>query len=158
MRMVYKVLAFAVAGLVMLQAAAIAYAIFGLGKWIEGGGTLDASSMENEVTFPGVVGFMIHGMSGTMVIPIVVLLLLVSAFFTKTPGAVRWALIVLGCTVVQIALGIFGHGIPQLGFVHGLFALVLFGAAVMAGMRMKTGTPAAEASTSDGPPLVTSAG
>ena len=71
MRMVYTVLAFAVAGLVVVQAAAIAFAVFGLSAWIEQGGTLDAAAMQNEVTFPGVVGFMIHGMFGSMVIPAV---------------------------------------------------------------------------------------
>ncbi len=137
MRMVYKVLAFVVAGLVVVQAAAIAFAIFGLFAWIEGGGALDASSMESDITFPGVVGFMIHGMFGMMLIPIVVLLLLISSFFAKTPGAVKWALIVVVTTAVQIALGIFGHGTPVLGILHGAVALVLFGAAVMAGMRAK---------------------
>jgi len=153
MRMVYKVLAFVVAGLVVVQAAAIAFAIFGLFAWIEGGGTLDAASSgpESNVNFPGVVGFMIHGMFGMMLIPVVVLLLLISSFFAKTPGAVKWALIVVVTTVVQIALGIFGHGTPALGILHGAVALVLFGAAVMAGMRAKApvapGGPAVAEST-----------
>ena len=137
MRMVYKVLAFAVAGLVAVQAAAIAFAMFGLVAWIQGGGTLDASAMETDITFPGVAGFMIHGMFGTIVVPVVVILLLISSFFAKTPGAVKWALIVFVTTVVQIGLGVFAHSVPQLGILHGVVALVLFGAAIMAGMRAK---------------------
>ncbi|HEU5487056.1 MAG TPA: hypothetical protein VFU98_19290 [Microlunatus sp.] len=145
--MVYRVLAFVVAGLVVVQAAAIAFAVFGLVHWIDGGGTLDASTAgpDSNVSFPGVAGFMIHGMFGTMVIPIVVILLLVSSFFAKTPGAVKWALIVFGTTVVQIALGIFAHGLPHLGILHGAVALVLFGAAIMAAMQAKK--PAAPAET-----------
>lgn len=159
MRMVYKVLAFTVAGLVAVQAAAVAFGVFGLLKWIEGGGTLDAAAMQDEsISFTGVVGFMIHGMFGTMVIPIVVLLLLVSSFFAKTPGAIRWALIVLVTTVVQIGLGLFAHGIAQLGILHGIVALVLFGVAVMAGMQAKAPAPAAVAGSAEEPPLVASAG
>jgi hypothetical protein len=148
--MVYRVLAFVVAGLVVVQAAAIAFAVFGLVHWIEGGGTLDASTAgpESNVSFPGVVGFMIHGMFGTMVIPIVVILLLVSSFFAKTPGAVKWALIVFVTTLVQIALGIFAHGVPHLGILHGVVAMVLFGAAVMAGMSAKK--PAVQVETTPG--------
>ncbi len=73
MRLVYKVLAFTVAGLVVVQAAAVAFAVFGLFAYIEGGGTIDAanSGPESDIDFPGVVGFMIHGMFGTLVIPVV---------------------------------------------------------------------------------------
>ena len=149
MRMVYKVLAFAVAGLVMVQAAAVAFAMFGLFAYIEGGATIDAanSGPESDIDFPGVVGFMIHGMFGTLVIPVIALLLLISSFFAKSAGAVKWAVIVFVTTAVQIALGIFAHGIPQLGILHGIVALVLFGVAIMAGMRIK-GRVAAE-STDD---------
>jgi len=148
MRMVYKVLAFAVAGLVMVQAAAIAYAAFGLFAWIDAGHTLDAASSgpESNISFPGVVGFMVHGMFGTMVIPIVVILLLISSFFAKTPGAVKWALIVFVTTLVQVALGMFAHSVAQLGILHGAVALVLFGVAIMAGMRAKApAAPVADA-------------
>lgn len=155
MRMVFKVLAFVVAGLVVVQAGAIAFAVFGLAAWIQGGGTLDASSMENEVTFPGVAGFIVHGMFGTMVIPIVVILLLVSSFFAKTPGAVRWALIVFVTTVVQIALGIFAHAVPQLGMLHGAVALVLFGSAIMAAMQVKKPAGAIAGAESSTAPVAT---
>lgn len=149
MRMVYKVLAFAIAGLVVVQSAAIVFAVFGLVHWIEGGGTLDASAMQSEITFTGVVGFMIHGIFGMMVIPVVALLLLISSFFAKTPGAVMWALIVVVTTAVQIGLGIFAHGVPQLGILHGIVALVLFGVAIMAGMRAKKPVVATEAAATE---------
>ncbi|HVK43828.1 MAG TPA: hypothetical protein VM429_02890 [Micropruina sp.] len=144
MRKVYKVLAFAIAGLVVVQAAAVTFAVFGLFAYIEGGGTIDAanSGPESDISFPGVVGFMIHGMFGTMVIPLIAILLLVSSFFAKTAGAIKWAVIVFVTTAVQIGLGLFAHGIPQLGILHGIVALVLFGAAIMAGMRARPGVAA----------------
>ena len=144
MRKVYKVLAFTLAGLVVVQAAAITFAVFGLFAYIEGGGTIDASNSgpESDISFPGVVGFMIHGMSGTMIIPLVAILLLVSSFFAKTAGAVKWAVIVFVTTAVQIGLGLFAHGVPQLGILHGIVALVLFGAAIMAGVRARNSVPA----------------
>ncbi len=156
MRTVYKVLAFVVAGLVVVQAAAIAFAVFGLFAWVQQGGTLDAANMgpESSVSFPGVVGFMIHGMFGTMVIPVVALLLLISSFFAKAAGAVRWGVIVFVTTAAQVALGMAAHGIPQLGILHGVLALVLFGAAVMAALTVRR-RAATTASVDPATPLAT---
>ena len=71
MRTVYRVLAWIVAVEVLVQAAAISYAIFGLGKWIQDGGVLDKSVMESQVSaFPEEVGFMVHGLNGMMVVPV----------------------------------------------------------------------------------------
>ena len=50
MRSVYRVLAFVVAAEVVIQAAAIAFAVFGLGKWVEDGGTLNKATMERATT------------------------------------------------------------------------------------------------------------
>lgn len=133
MRNVYRALAFAIAGLVALQAASIAYGVSGLAKYIDGGGAVD----KNTEGFPGVGGLIAHGIGGQMVIPIVTLLLLVISFFAHVAGGVRWALIVLGAVAVQVALGIFAHSLPTLGAVHGVMALVLFGVAVTAAMRAR---------------------
>jgi hypothetical protein len=155
MRKVYRVLAFTIAVLVVVQAAAITFAVFGLFAYIEGGGTIDAanSGPESDISFPGVVGFMIHGMFGTMVIPLIAILLLVSSFFAKTAGAVTWAVIVFATTAVQVGLGLFAHGIPHLGILHGIIALVLFGAAIMAGMRARQGAAATVAADQATAPL-----
>ena len=48
MRMVYRVLAYLIAGEVVVQAGAIAFAFFGLGAWIDGGGVLDKAAMESD--------------------------------------------------------------------------------------------------------------
>ena len=58
---------------------------------------------------------MVHGINGQMIMPLIALLLLVVAFFAKVRGGVSLAAMVLGGVVVQVALGIFGHGLPVLG-------------------------------------------
>ena len=135
MKNVYRVLAFLVAAGVMLQAASVAYGMFGLIKWVEKGGTLDQST-EISPAIGGYTGVIMHGIGGIMVVPIIVLLLLISSFFAKVPGGVKWALFVLAATVVQVGLGLFAHTIPGLGWLHGFNALILFGLAVSAGMRV----------------------
>ena len=136
MKSVYRALAYLVALEVVIQAAAIAFALAGLGKWISEGGVLDAAAMESESTdFTGVVGFMIHGINGQMIVPLIALLLLISSFFAKIPGGVLWAGLVLLAVVVQVLLGIFSHGAPVLGMVHGAVAFVLFVFAVIAARK-----------------------
>jgi hypothetical protein len=71
-----------------------------------------------------------------MIIPIIVLLFLISSFFAKVPGGVKWALFVFLATLVQVALGLFAHSVAGLGWLHGLNALILFGLAVSAGARV----------------------
>jgi hypothetical protein len=133
MKSVYRALAYLIALEVVIQAAAIAYAVAGLGKWVSEGGVLDAAAMESETTeFTGVAGFMVHGINGQMIVPLLALLLLVVSFFAKIPGGVLWAGLVLLTVVVQVLLGIFGHGAPVLGLLHGAVALVLFVLAVIA--------------------------
>ena len=135
MKQVYRVLAFLIAAGVAIQAASIAYGMFGLIKWIEGGGTLDQST-ELTPALGGYAGFSWHATGGIFVISVISLLFLISSFFAKVPGGIRWALIVLGVTVLQVALGLFSHSVAGLGWLHGINALVLFGTAMMAGMRV----------------------
>lgn len=143
MKSVYRVLAYVIAAEVVVQAAAIAFAVFGLSKWVEDGGTLTKAAMESEdTTFTGVLGFAIHGMNGTMLIPLVTLVFLVVSFFAKVPGGVKWAGFVVLAVVVQVLLGMFAHGAPALGLLHGANALVLFGLAVTAGRRVGSMAPA----------------
>ena len=135
MKQVYRVLAFLIAAGVAIQAASIAYGMFGLIKWIEEGGTLDQST-ELTPALGGYTGFSWHATGGIFVISVISLLFLISSFFAKVPGGIRWALIVLGVTVLQVALGLFSHSVAGLGWLHGINALVLFGTAMMAGMRV----------------------
>jgi heme A synthase len=132
MRTVYRVLAYAIAVLVAIQAAAIGYAVFAQLHWIEEGGTLDGAAFDSGA--PGTAAFILHALNGYGVL-LVALALLIVSFFAKIPHGVRWAVIVLVCTVVQIALGALSRLLAPIGAVHGAVALVLFGVAVMAAMR-----------------------
>jgi len=137
MRSAYRVLAYIIAVEVVIQAAAIAYALAGLGKWVSDGGTLDKAAMESEdTTFTGVVGFIVHGINGQMLIPLLAVILLIISFFAKIPGGAKWAGLILLLVVIQVLLGLFSSGIPQLAILHGANALALFAAAVYAGRRV----------------------
>jgi hypothetical protein len=135
MKQAYRVLAFLIAAGVAIQAASIAYGMFGLLKWVEGGGTLDQST-ELTPALGGYTGFSWHASGGIFILPAIALLLLISSFFAKLPGGIKWALVVLGVTVLQVALGLFAHSVAWLGWLHGINALALFGTAMMAGMRV----------------------
>ncbi|MDQ1483968.1 MAG: hypothetical protein QOF35_2044 [Actinomycetota bacterium] len=136
MRSTYRVLAFIIAAEVAVQASAIAFGVFGLFKWVDDGNTLDkAAFADQNLTFPGLVGFVIHGINGQMVIPLLALIFLIVSFFAKVHHGVRWAGAVLAIVVIQVLLGMFAHGVPGLGLLHGLNALILFGTALTAGRR-----------------------
>lgn len=141
MRTAYKVLAYIVAIEVAIQAAAMVYGVAGLGKWVEDGGVFDKALMESDASpFPEVAGFAIHAINGMMVIPLIALILLIISFFARVPGGVRAAVIVLVLVVVQIALGLLGHGAPFLGALHGINAFLLVGAALAAAKRASAPT------------------
>jgi heme A synthase len=135
MRNVYRVLAGLIAVEVMLQASFIVYGDAGMGKYIEDGGVIDKAGMEaafdsGDAPFSEFIAFVLHGMNGMFVIPLLALLLLVSSFFAKVPGGVKWGAIVLGLVLVQVTLGLMGHSFPILGALHGINALLLFTSAV----------------------------
>ncbi len=149
MKSAYRVLAFVIAGLVAFQSAVIVFAIFGLFAWVEQGGVIDMAAQQT-ASFTGDVGFMLHAIVGQMLIPLLGLLMLIFSFFAKISGGVKWALFVFGAIVLQVLVGLFAHGAPLLGLVHGLNALVLFGVAVTAGMRVKRTVATAPARAAEG--------
>jgi Family of unknown function (DUF6220) len=145
MKSAYRILAYVIAAEVIIQAAAIAYAIFGLGAYIQGGGVMDKAAMESETTtFTGDGGFPLHGINGEMIFPLLVLILLVLSFFAKVPRGVMWAGVAFGLTVLQIAFALLGRGLPFLGILHGANALLIFGVAVMAAMAARGAAPVGE--------------
>lgn len=153
MRTAYKVLAWLVALEVVIQAAAMVYAVAGLGAWIDQGGVLDKGAFDSGKTlFPEMVGMMIHGMNGMMIIPVLALALMVVSFFAKVPGGVKWAGFVLLAVVVQVSLGLLGHEVSVLGMFHGINALILFSVAVMAGVRAHRSERVAATTTTAGSP------
>ena len=140
MRKAYQVLAGLIALEVVVQAAAMVYAVSGLGIWVDEGGTFDKAALESEdLSFTGIGGLILHGINGMMVIPLLGLLLLIVAFFAKVPGGVKWAAITLLLIVVQVALGLFGHSTPFSGALHGANALVLFSVAAFTAHRAGAG-------------------
>jgi hypothetical protein len=143
MRTVYRVMAWLMAVEVLVQAAAIAWAVFGLGKWVQDGGVLDKSVMESQVSaFPQETGFAVHGINGEMVVPALALVLLVVSFFARVPRGVALAGGVVGLVALQVVLGMLGHGVPGLGLLHGANALALFAVAVIAARRSADATMA----------------
>jgi hypothetical protein len=150
MRTVYKVLAYLVAGLVVVQAMAIAWAIAGLGNWIDSGGVLDKSVGESQdMPFPEIRGLIVHGLNGGMIIPLVALVLLVWSFFAKIPGAIKFALAVFVLVAVQVTLGYAIHGWALAGLFHGGNALLLFATALYAGRRVNGAVERAAADQAD---------
>jgi hypothetical protein len=142
MRTAYRVLANLVALEVLVQAAAISYAMFGLTHWVNDGGTFTKSTGDSDhVT--GIVGFAVHGINGFMVVPLIAVVLFVVSFFAHVPDGTRFAGIVLGTVVVQVLLGAFAVNVPALGWLHGANALVIMGAAIAAATRARQ-APAAD--------------
>jgi hypothetical protein len=148
MRNVYRVLAILVAVEVVVQAMAIAYAIAGLGKWVEDdGGVLNKQVLDaDSADFPGVGGFATHGINGMMIIPLIVILLLIVSFFAKVPGGVRFAGIIFGLVALQVFLGIFSHEIPGVIVLHVLNAFLILGASIAAARAASVAPAPAEAS------------
>jgi hypothetical protein len=133
----YRILAGLVALGVLVQAAAIAFAWFDVLSQVEGGAVFDENAEGN-------AGHVIHGMVGMMVLPAIALILLIVSFFANKvmPGAAKWAGIVFGLTVLQVALAFASFSAPVVGALHGINALLMFGAAGRAAAL--AGTPAVE--------------
>lgn len=142
MRKTYRILADAIAVLVVVQAALMVWAIAGLFSWIDEGATLDKSVVEgwdNEPpTFDGAIGAFLHFMIGGMLIPALGVIFLIVAFFAKVPRGVALAAIVAVLIAVQYFAGLYADAAGAiLGIVHGLNAFLLFGAALMAAKAAK---------------------
>ncbi len=153
MRKTYRFLANAIAALVVVQAGAIAWAFFGLSNEIDKNGlVVNKACLESEGCgdFTAEWGFAIHMFfNGTVLIPLVALILLVVSFFAKVPGGVKYAAGIFGLIVLQvIVLPMLSREVGSgFGALHGINALVLMGVAIMAAQRARTtvaATPATE--------------
>ncbi len=134
MRKAYQIIAWLIAALVILQAAAMVFAVAGMMHFVDGGGVVDKALVESEENpFPEAVGFMIHALNGTFLIPVLALVLMGVSFGVKIPGSRKWAGIVLALVALQVFLGYGAFGMAGLGFLHGANALFLFGSALYAG-------------------------
>lgn len=143
MRKTYQFLANAIAVLVVVQAGAIAWAFFGLANEIDKNGlVINKACLESDSGcgggFTAEWGFAIHMFfNGTVLIPLVALILLIVSFFAKVTGGVKLAGIVFGLIVLQvIVLPMLSREVGSgFGALHGVNALVLMGVAMMAGKR-----------------------
>jgi hypothetical protein len=138
MRRIYSIIAWIIAGGVVVQAASIAFGLGGMSHFIQEGGVVDKALIESrQATFTGVLGFPIHGIVGGMIIPLAALALLIIAFFVKARGARLWAATVLALVALQITLGYSIADMPYLGLIHGANALAVLLAAVHAALRIR---------------------
>ena len=140
MKTAYRVLAGLICLGVLVQAASVAVGWFGVLSDVDGGAVLDKN-------YDGNVGHMIDGIVGTMVMPLLALILLVVSFFTKVPGAVKLAGLTLLAVVAQVILAFISFGVPAIGALHGLNAFVIFGVALLAVRRVTAATLSTGTST-----------
>jgi hypothetical protein len=133
----YRVLAGLIALGVLIQAGSVAFGWFDALSDMDAGAVLDGNSERN-------IGHALHGTVGIIVMPLLGLILLIVSFFARqvVPGAIKWAGIVFGVIVLQVALAIAAFSLPVIGALHGINALVLLGAAGRAG-TLTRGTRAA---------------
>lgn len=144
MRSTYRVLAYAIPVLVAVQASMIAFGFFGLGSWVEDGHSYTKTVADNGSGVTGSFGFDFHAINGTVIIPLVAIVLLIISFFAKIPGGSKWAGYVLGDVVLQFLLAMIAFGVPAIGILHGLNAFVLAGLAYTAGYRVNRVTAATQ--------------
>ncbi|WUJ73203.1 hypothetical protein OG809_08010 [Kribbella soli] len=97
--------------------------------------------------YDGNWGHSLHGIVGSMIIPLLAILLLIVSFFAKVDGGVKWALYVFGLVALQIAFAFAAFAAPVIGALHGANALALLAVAGMAARRA-AGAPAAAAAPS----------
>ncbi|MCW2846937.1 MAG: hypothetical protein JWR90_911 [Marmoricola sp.] len=124
MRSAYQALGHTIAGLVAVQAAVIAFAVMGLWSWVRDGHDLTTGQVKaDNFDSTGAVGFALHSVIGMIVIPLLAIAMLVVAFRAGIDGGTKWAGMLLGAVVLQVALGVLGEDLPALGLLHGILAL-----------------------------------
>jgi hypothetical protein len=125
----YRVVSGLIALGVLTQAAAIAYGWFNALHDVDNGLIIDKN-------YDGNAGHGIHAFVGFNVMPLLGLILLIVSFFAakSVPGARKWAGIVFGLILLQVALAMFAFSVPALGALHGINALAVLGTAGRASM------------------------
>jgi hypothetical protein len=144
MRTTYRVLAYALAVEVVVQAMAIAYGLAGLGHWIDDRHELNKQVWDSsKPKFTGIGGLAWHSINGTLLIPVLVLALLIVSFFAKVPSGTKRAAILLGLIVLQVVLGFALHAVPFVALLHVLNAFGILVLAFIAGQRVPKTDPVA---------------
>ncbi|WP_062464370.1 hypothetical protein [Demequina soli] len=142
MRTAYRWLAYSIAILVAVQAAAMVFFISGLMVWVDNGGVLDKTVIESDnAPFSEESGLSLHWVNGTMVIPLVAIALVVVGFLTRDRRAIRWAWLTFLLVGLQIFLGLAGWGASIAGLLHGVNAIALVTVALYTGARVTPQAP-----------------
>jgi hypothetical protein len=131
----FRILNYLISAEVLIQAAMIAWAVFGLSKYIDDGGVVNKDKVEGDtMLFDGEYGFAIHGINGSTLIPLLGLILLIVAFFAKIPGGVRHGAILFVLILVQaFVLPLLAGGAPFVGMLHGANALAILALSIIGG-------------------------
>ena len=150
MRKAHQILAGILAAMVIIQAMAIAYALAGLGYWIEEDGGVVSKAVfdaweDDPPTWQGSGGFALHGINGMMIIPLIAIVFLVVSLLAakQVDGAAKRAAILFGMVALQIFLGLTSHSVVLLAPLHALNGFGIFAMAVVT--YRKAGEPAAVA-------------
>jgi len=127
MRATYRALGHLIAGMVVIQAAAIAMWAFGMFHWLaEGDGNTVTPQLAKDFLkgVTGSVGMSIHSI-GSVVIALLAIILLIISFFAKVPSGVKWAGFTFLAVLFQWVIAIVSFVAPGFGFLHGANALVI---------------------------------
>ncbi|GIE92914.1 hypothetical protein [Paractinoplanes rishiriensis] len=132
----YRILAMLIAIGVVVQAAAITYAMFDIAHKTDDGQVFTKDTQSG--------GIELHATVGMMVFPLIALALLVVSFFAGIPGGVKWAGITFAVTLLQVALAYAGKPVPLIGVLHALnaFALAAVASLAMRQARLAGAAPA----------------
>jgi hypothetical protein len=138
-RQTYRVVAGLIALGVVVQAAAIAFGWFTAISDLDNGLVIDKN-------YEGNAGHALHGIVGLYAMPLLGLIFLIVSFAAAkaVPRGRTWAAIVFVAILVQVALAFLAFGLPAIGALHGLNALVVFGTAVRAAMLTRVRAGAVE--------------
>ncbi len=132
MKAAYRVIAILVQVGVVVQLALIAFGTFGTAHDAEDGVAIDGAYSNTGLDLHGIVG---------SAIGVVVLVLLIVSFFTKVERGRTLAAALVGLVVLQFVLATVSFGVPVLGVLHGLNAMAI---AAVAGIAARNaGRPAA---------------
>lgn len=149
MQKAFRILNYVIAAEVVIQAAMIAWAVFGVSKYVDDGGIVTKDKIEGDkMLFDGEWGFAIHGINGSILIPLLGLALLIVAFFAKIPGGVRHGAILFVLIIVQaFVLAELALSAPFVGMLHGANALAILAMAIVGGKKGADAVAAAPAAT-----------
>ena len=141
MRKTYRALTMIALIEIIVQAGAVAWAQFGLAKYVADGNTINQAMLECRdcgMNFVEEYGFMIHGINGGMVIPAIGLVLLIVSCFVKNRALTVWAAVAFVLILVQSQLlPMLSRSMTGFGAVHGVVALALLVALVVMWFRAR---------------------